>query len=345
MRYHQLGHSDLSISAIGLGTMTWGEQNSETEAHAQLDYALSQGINFIDSAEMYPVPPKQTTQGSTERYIGTWINKRNKRDDFILATKAAGPGRDMDYLRGGPLFNAPQLNQAVDDSLRRLQTDYIDLYQLHWPERPANYFGKLGYAHKDTPISTSILETLQALATLVQTGKIRYIGISNETPWGVMQYLQLAQQHNLPKIVSIQNPYNLINRSFEIGLAEMSHRENLPLLAYSPLAFGLLSGKYAQGKKPANARLTLFNRFQRYNNAQGHEAAAAYTALAQENNLTPVQMALAYVISRPFVASTLVGATALTQLAENISSLNVVLSTELLNAIDTIHIRYPNPCP
>src|SRR5512144_750711 len=257
MHYQSLAHTDLKISRICLGTMTWGEQNTEAEAHAQLDYALAQGVNFIDTAEMYPVPPRAETQGLTERYIGTWLKQRGNRDKVILASKVAGRSQELSYLRANPVcLDRRNIVAALDASLKRLQTDYIDLYQVHWPDRQTNFFGRLGYAPNDSP-SIPILETLQALQEQVQAGKIRYIGISNETPWGLMKYLQLAERYNLPRAVSIQNPYSLLNRTFEIGLAEIAHQEGVGLLAYSPLAFGVLTGKYLNGRRPPGARLTL----------------------------------------------------------------------------------------
>ncbi len=295
MRYNPLANTDLKISRICLGTMTWGEQNSEAEAHAQLDCALAQGINFIDAAEMYPVPPRSQTQGLTEQYIGTWLKRHGNRNKLILATKVAGRSEEMAYLRQGTIcLDRRNIVQALDASLKRLQTDYIDLYQIHWPDRQANFFGRLGYVHNDAPF-TPIAETLNVLNEQVRAGKIRYIGVSNETPWGVMSYLRIAEQQRLPRVISIQNPYNLLNRTFEIGLAEIAHRENVKLLAYSPLAFGILSGKYSDGRQPPNARLTLFTRFSRYHTPEAQAPVNAYVELARQHNLDPAQMALAYV--------------------------------------------------
>jgi aryl-alcohol dehydrogenase-like predicted oxidoreductase len=343
MQYSRLGHTDIEVSKICLGTMTYGEQNTEQEAHQQLDYALGQGINFLDAAEMYPVPPKQETQGLTETYIGSWLKKRKCRDKIILATKVAGPGM-MDYLRGGAELNAKQIKQALEESLQRLKTDYIDLYQVHWPARSTNFFGQLGYQYDETT-STPIAETLAALHEHVISGQVRAIGISNETPWGVMQYLQLAKENRWPRIVTIQNPYNLLNRTYEVGLAEMSHHENIGLLAYSPLGFGILTGKYLHGKKPAGARITLFERFSRYNSEQATQATEQYVALAKEYNLSPAQLALAYVNSRPFVCSNIIGATNIDQLRENIESIQVDLSAEIIQRIEEIHQAIPNPSP
>lgn len=345
MERRPLGDSGITVSRLCLGTMTFGEQNSETEAHAQLDRAVAAGIDFIDTAEMYPVPPRAETQGRTEAYIGSWLKARGRRDDIVLASKVAGAGRGMEHLRGGPRLSRDQVHQALDDSLKRLNTDYLDLYQLHWPDRPANYFGKLDYVHEDDSDATPLEETLAALKEAVDAGKVRTIGLSNETPWGVMTCLRLAETMGLPRVVSVQNPYNLLNRSYEIGLAEVSHRENVGLLAYSPLAFGVLSGKYLGGMKPEGARLTLFERFQRYNSTLAEEATWAYVDIARRFDLDPAQMALAYVNSRPFLTSNIIGATTLEQLERNIESENVTLSDEVIEAIEGVHQRLPNPCP
>ena len=260
MKYHKLPHSSLEVSKICLGTMTFGEQNSKQDAFDQLDYAIERGVNFIDTAEMYPVPPKQKTQGSTESYIGDWLSHSDKRQKVIVATKVAGP-RNVPYIRDNMSLDRRNIHQAIDDSLKRLKTDYIDLYQLHWPQRKTNCFGQLNYPYPEGNEEVTLIETLEALNELIKAGKIRYIGVSNETPWGVMTLLKLAEKHDLPRIVSIQNPYNLLNRSFEVGLSEISHHEGVELLAYSPLAFGCLSGKYLNGQKPAGARCSLFERF------------------------------------------------------------------------------------
>ena len=343
MQYLKLGHSELNVSRICLGTMTFGEQNTEPEAHQQLDYALAQGVNFIDTAEMYPVPPRRQTQGDTERFIGAWLSRRQCRQQVIIAGKVAGPGM-MDYLRGGAELTPRQIHQAIDASLSRLQTDYIDLYQVHWPARSTNFFGRLGYQY-DQSTSTAIEETLSALNALVEAGKARYIGISNETPWGLMQYLNLAAKNHWPRVISVQNPYGLLNRSYEIGLAEFSQRENISLLAYSPLGFGVLTGKYLQGKQPAGARLTLFENYARYSSQQAQAATQAYVELAHRHGLSAAQMALAYVNSRPFVGANIIGATSLAQLKENIDSVNLHLPPQVLQAIETIHQQYCNPSP
>lgn len=345
MQYRQLGRTDIEVSVICLGTMTFGEQNTEAEAHEQLDYAVAQGINFIDTAEMYPVPPRAETQGLTEAHIGSWLRRRGGRDRVVLATKAAGPADWLEYLRSGPDLTRAHLEQALHASLERLQTDYIDLYQIHWPARNTNFFGSLGYVHEPGENSTPIAETLSVLGEFVEQGKVRHIGVSNETPWGIMEYLRLAEQLGLPRILSVQNPYNLLNRTFEIGLAEIAHREAVGLLAYSPLAFGMLSGKYLNGARPEHARLTLFERFSRYSNTEGEAATERYVALARDHGLTPAQMALAYVNSRPFVTSNIIGATTLAQLSEDIASIDLELSDTVLEAIEQIHIAQPNPCP
>jgi aryl-alcohol dehydrogenase-like predicted oxidoreductase len=344
MEMRTLGRTDLKVSALCLGTMTWGEQNTEGEGHAQMDYAVSQGINFFDVAEMYPVPPKAETYGRTEEIIGTWFQKTGKRQDIVLATKIAGPG-NMDYMRGGAKLDRKSVLAACDTSLARLKTDWIDLYQIHWPSRATNYFGQLGFKPSDDSRAPSIEETLGALGELVKAGKVRHVGLSNETPWGVSEYLRLSREQGLPRPVSIQNPYSLLNRSFEVGLSEFSHREDLGLLAYSPLAFGMLSGKYLNGQRPANARLTLFSRFSRYNGEQAMAATQAYADLAGEHGLALNQMALAYVTARHFTTANIIGATTLEQLASNIASHELKLSKAVLEGIEAIHKRYTIPCP
>jgi aryl-alcohol dehydrogenase-like predicted oxidoreductase len=346
MEYRKLGHTDLEVSVICLGTMTFGEQNREAEAHAQLDWALEQGVNFIDTAEMYPVPPKADTQGLTERHIGTWLKARGTRDRVVLATKVSGPADWLPHIREGTgRLDRAGITAALDASLQRLQTDYVDLYQVHWPDRNTNFFGKLGYQSEPDETAVPIEETLEVLGDLVRAGKIRHLGISNETPWGTMRYLSLAEAAGLPRVVSIQNPYNLLNRTFEIGLAEIAHRERIGLLAYSPLAFGVLSGKYLDGRRPPGARLTLFERFTRYSNEEADRATRDYVDLARRYGLDPSQMALAYVNSRPFLTANIIGATTMDQLRSNIASVDLALPEAVLEGIEQIHIRQPNPCP
>jgi len=344
MKFKKLGNTDIDVSLICLGTMTWGEQNTEQDAHEQLDYALSREINFIDAAEMYPVPPKPETQGLTETYIGTWLNQRGRRDDVILATKIAGPGDWLNHIRGGSRLNTSHINQAIETSLKRLQTDYVDLYQLHWPDRHTNFFGQLGYEVNENEQQTPLRESIAAMDALIKQGKIRHWGLSNETPWGAMKALSICEQEGFTKPVSIQNPYNLLNRSYEVGLAEVSHREQVGLLAYSPLAFGALSGKYLNDQ-PENARLTLFDRFTRYTNQQAVAATQAYVDVAKEFGLTPVELALAFVNRQPFVTSNIIGATTLEQLKEDIDSIDVELSDDVLNAVAEVHKTIPNPAP
>ena len=332
------------VSKICLGTMTWGQQNTEAAAHEQISYALERGINMLDAAEMYPVPPRAETQGRTEEYIGTWFKKTGLRDSYVLATKAAGPNPEFHYLRGGPKFTKEQLIEAVNGSLRRLQTDCIDLYQLHWPDRYTNFFGQRGYFHREQP-ETPIEETLRALVDIVKSGKVRAIGLSNETPWGTMKFLELANREGLPRVDSIQNPYSLLNRTYEIAMAEVSHREDVGLLAYSPLGMGLLTGKYRNGAKPEGSRMVVFERFTRYEGAETWEAAERYLQLADDHGINPTHMALAFVNARPFVVSNIIGATTMEQLKMNIDSLDVVLSKDVLQGIEAIQQAIPNPAP
>lgn len=347
MQYRKLGRTGIDVSLIGLGTMTFGEQNTQKEAHAQLDYAVDQGINFIDTAELYAIPPRAETYGKTEEIIGNWLAKTGKRDEIVLASKVCGPGGDwLPHIRDGQTrLDRHNITKAIDGSLKRLKTDYIDLYQLHWPDRKTNFFGRLGYEHDPDDQPTPILETLQLLTDLVSQGKVRHIGVSNETPWGVMRFIQLAECMNMPRIVSIQNPYSLLNRIFEIGLAEIAHRADVGLLAYSPLGFGMLSGKYLDGAKPKGARLTKWPDYDRYSNDSALAATTEYVQLARDHGLDPAQMALAYVNSRNFLTSNIIGATTMEQLTANIDSINVTLSDEVLAGIEAIHTRYPNPSP
>ncbi|MGY4492502.1 NADP(H)-dependent aldo-keto reductase [Pseudomonas sp. TE3610] len=346
MDFRRLGRTDINVSALCLGTMTWGEQNTEAEGFAQIERAKAAGINFIDTAEMYPVPPRPETYASTERVIGNYFASRGDRADWVLASKIAGPGNGIAHIRDGQLrHNREHIVQALDASLSRLKTDWIDVYQLHWPERSTNFFGKLGYQHTQDELITPLEDTLEALDEQVKAGKIRHVGLSNETPWGTMKFLQLAESRGWPRAVSIQNPYNLLNRSFEVGLAEIAIREQCGLLAYSPMAFGMLSGKFENGAKPAGARLTLFSRFSRYSNPQSVAACSRYVALAREHGLDPAQMALAFVTQQPFVTSNIIGATSLEQLDANIASFDLKLSDEVLEGIEAIHKDQPNPAP
>ncbi|MGE8572426.1 MAG: NADP(H)-dependent aldo-keto reductase [Acinetobacter amyesii] len=349
MQFKPLAHTGILVPEICLGTMTFGEQNTQAEAFEQLDYALERGLNFWDTAEMYPVPPKPETQGSTETIIGNWIAARGGRDKLILASKIAGPSQGGSHIRDGQTkFIASEIVSALDQSLQRLQTDYLDLYQLHWPQRPTNFFGKLGYGNAEansTQTITNLEETLVALSQEVKKGRIRSIGLSNETPWGTLKFLQLAEKHGLEKIVSVQNPYSLLNRTYEIGLSEIAHYEGVGLLAYSPLAFGYLTGKFRHGARPANARVTLFSRFSRYSNAESEWATEQYAQLAEQHGLTLTQLALAFIKQQFFVTSTIIGATNLDQLKENIDAFDVNLSEDILKGIEDIHRQQPNPAP
>ncbi|MGW8311213.1 MAG: NADP(H)-dependent aldo-keto reductase [Thiogranum sp.] len=347
MDYRKLGNTDIDVSVICLGSMTWGEQNTREQAFEQMDYAVARGVNFFDTAEMYAIPPRAETFGRTETIIGEWFRARGQRDRIVLASKISGPGGDwLPYIRGGkPSFNRRDIAAALDASLRRLQTDYIDIYQLHWPERKTNYFGQLGFDPAEDEHFTPLLETLEALDEQVRAGKIRHIGLSNETAWGVMRFLELSRQHGLARPVTVQNPYSLLNRSYEVGLAEVSWREKAGLLAYSPLGFGVLSGKYLDAVRPPGARLTLFPDYTRYSNPAAVAATGEYVALARSHGLDAAQMALAFVNSRPFLTSTIIGATTMDQLRSNIGSCDVVLAGEVLEAIEAIHGGHPNPCP
>lgn len=345
MEYGLLGNTYLRVSKICLGTMTFGEQNTEAEGHEQLDYALDQGINFIDTAEMYSVPGRKETQGSTEQIIGTWIQKRNNRDRYVLATKVTGPS-GMTWIRNPLKFNRKQIMAAIDGSLSRLQTDYVDLYQLHWPERSTNFFGKLNYKHDpNDPWEDNFLEILQVMDDLIKFGKIRHFGISNETPWGLMRLLHLAEVNNLPRCVSVQNPYSLLNRSFEVGLAEVAIREKAGLLAYSPMAFGLLSGKFHRGLDKPSARINQFKQLNRYNGELTRNATAEYLKIAEKHKLSPAQMSLAFVTQQPFVTSNIIGATSMAQLKENIDSIKLKLAPEIMEEIEAVHKAIPNPAP
>jgi aryl-alcohol dehydrogenase-like predicted oxidoreductase len=344
MELRQLGASDLNVSALCLGTMTFGEQNSEAEAHEQLGLAVSLGVNFIDAAEMYPVPPRAETQGLTESYIGSWL-KHQRRNELVVATKIAGPSRGFAWIRKGPHVNREHITAAIEGSLKRLQTDYIDLYQIHWPDRYVPMFGATSYDIAEEHDIVPIAEQLQALADMVKAGKIRHIGLSNETPWGVSEFVKCAGKMGLPKIITVQNAYHLMNRGFETGLAEVCHHTKVGLLAYSPLAFGHLTGKYLADPN-ASGRITLFPGFgQRYAKPNVPAASKEYVRIAQEAGLTPATMALAFARTRWFTGSVIVGATNLHQLKENLDSADVVLSAEVLEKIEAVHKVYPNPAP
>lgn len=344
MEFRRLGESNLRVSALSLGSMTFGEQNSETDAHAQLDLAASRGVNFIDTAEMYPVPPRADTQGRTESFIGSWL-KHQPRDKLIIATKITGPSRGFSWIRGDPHIDRHHLAAAIDGSLRRLQTDYVDLYQIHWPDRYVPMFGATSYDIAQEHDSVPIAEQLEALAALVQAGKVRHIGLSNETPWGVSEFVRCAEQIGLPKIVTVQNAYHLMNRTFEAGLAEVCRHAKVGLLAYSPLAFGHLSGKYLSDP-PAPGRISLFPSFgQRYAKPNVAAACKEYVRIARESGLNPAHMALAYARTRWFTSSVILGATNLQHLNENLDSAELVLATDVLERIEAVHRRYPNPAP
>ena len=349
MQFKPLANTGILVPEICLGTMTFAEQNTQAEGFAQLDYALERGLNFWDTAEMYPVPPKSETQGATERIIGNWFAERGGRDNVILATKIAGPSQGGSQIRNGQTrYTATEIASALDGNLQRLKTDYIDLYQLHWPQRPTNFFGKLGYdnaeANNDQEV-TALEETLLALSDEVKKGRIRAIGLSNETPWGTLKFLHLAEKLGLEKVVSVQNPYNLLNRTYEIGMSEIAKYENVGLLAYSPLAFGYLTGKFRHGARPAHARVTLFSRFSRYSNPQSEWATEQYAQLAEKHGLSLTQLALAFIKQQFFVTNTIIGATNLAQLKENIDAFEINLSEDILQGIEAIHRQQPNPAP
>ncbi len=345
MNYRKLGNTDLDVSTICLGTMTWGEQNTQEEAFEQMDFALNQGINFFDTAELYAVPPREETYGHTESIIGNWFEKTKKREKVILATKVAGPARD--YLRKGEnSFVGKNLDDALNDSLKRLKTDYIDLYQLHWPERNVNIFGKLGYVHEENEWN-NFEQVLENLKKYIEQGKIRYIGLSNETPWGVMNYLKLHKDKNLPRMMSIQNPYSLLNRSFEIGLSEVSIREKIGCLAYSPLASGYLSGKYRNGLFPKGSRMERYGDFwkYRYNSPNMEKAVEEYYKISKKHNLDLSQMSLKFCEVQNFMTSVIIGATTMEQLKTDIESVNVNLSEDIIKEINEVQKLYTNPCP
>ncbi|MBT6325468.1 MAG: aldo/keto reductase [Bdellovibrionales bacterium] len=346
MEYKQIYGIKKRVSAICLGTMTFGEQNSIKESHEIMDYAYSQGVNFFDTAEMYPIPPSGQTYNQTESIIGKWNKIKTNRDKIIIASKVIGPSREMSYIRDGDhKLNKKNMTQALNGSLKRLNTDYIDLYQIHWPERTTNFFGRLGFEKNEDIEINSIAETLEVLHSFIQEGKIKAIGISNETPWGLMQYLKWSDKLNLTKISTIQNPYNLLNRTFEVGLSEMSMRENVGLLAYSPLGFGTLSGKYIENKSSPSSRLNKWPSYLRYSSPQSIKAIEKYLEISKRFNISLTQLALSFVNNRDFISSTIIGATNLKQLEENIESINLALPDEIIFEINKIHKEISNPAP
>ncbi len=345
MNFRKLGNTDLKVSTICLGTMTWGEQNTKKDAFEQMDYALDKSVNFWDTAEIYSVPPREETFGSTEKIIGEWFAKTKKRNKVILATKIAGPMRE--YVRGGGnQYDKKKLFEALEGSLKRLKTDYIDLYQLHWPERNTNFFGKLGYNHTNDDNWNKFEDILEILKKFIDEGKIRHVGLSNETAWGLGKFLELSKANNLPRMASVQNPYNLLNRTYEIGLAEISIREQSGLLAYSPLACGYLTGKYRNNKIPKNSRMDhSFDFWTRYRKPNSNRAIEEYFKISQKYNLDFAQMSLKFVEIQPFVTSVIIGATTMEQLKINIESVSVNLEEEIIKEINDVQIKYPNPCP
>ena len=345
MKYKKLGTTDLDVSLICLGTMTWGTQNSEKDAFEQMDSSLEQGVNFFDTAEIYSVPPSAESYGKTEKMIGNWFEKRKNRENVILASKVAGPR--CEWIRGGGNnFTEKKIGEAIDGSLKRLKTDYIDLYQLHWPERNTNYFGTRDYKHDEKESNWNNFESiLQALDKYIKSGKIRHVGMSNETPYGLSRYLELSKNKNLPRMMSVQNPYSLVNRTYEVGMSEISIREKCGLLVYYPLAAGALSGKYRNGEMPKNTRMSLFKGWERHLNPLAMKAYDEYYKLSKECKVTMVQLAQAFVNSRPFVTSNIIGATTMDQLKENIQSVNIELTDEMMDKINLIHNNNPNPSP
>ena len=346
MNYKKLGSTDVDVSTICLGTMTWGEQNSKADGFEQMDYAIDNGVNFWDTAEIYAIPMREETYGETENIIGEWFKKTKKRDKVILATKVSGP-TSKEYIRGGGCsYDKKSMSEALEKSLKRMQTDYIDLYQLHWPERNTNFFGKQGYEHDSNEKNwIAFEEILENLKKFVDAGKIRYVGLSNETAWGLAKCLELSKLKNLPKMMAVQNPYNLLNRTYEVGLAEISIREQSGLLAYSPLAFGYLTGKYRNNNMPKGSRIDLFKDFTRYNNENSIKAIEEYYKISQKFNLDFAQMSIKFCEIQPFVTSVIIGATTMQQLKTNIESVNVKLNNEIINEINEVQKIYPNPCP
>ena len=345
MNYKKLGNTDIEVSTICLGTMTWGEQNTQDQGFEQMDFALDQGVNFWDTAELYAIPPRKNTYGKTEEVIGNWFKNTKKREEIILATKISGPG--LSWIRGGGnQYDDKNLNEAVNESLKRLKTDYIDLYQLHWPERNSNFFGKLGYKHEDKNEWNKFEEILYSLDKIIKSGKVRYVGLSNETAWGLSKFLEISQTKSLPRMLSVQNPYSLLNRTYEVGLAEISIREKSGLLAYSPLAFGFLTGKYRNKQLPENSRMKLFGeKFVRYKTENGQLAIEKYYDIANKHGLDFAQMSLKFCEVQPFVTSVIIGATTMDQLKINIESVNVNLEEDVIKDINEVQKTYPNPCP
>ena len=345
MKYTTLPNTDIKVSKICLGTMTFGQQNSEAEGHSQMDYAFENGVNFFDTAEMYSVPASKETYGNTEKIIGTWLKKSGKREEIVLASKIAGPNPNFTYMRDTIDFSAESLNYALDNSLKRLQTDYLDVYQLHWPERKNNCFGQRGFKVQDDSWEDNIHQVLETLDGFVKEGKIKHIGLSNENPWGIMRFLEESKYKNLARIKTVQNPYSLLNRLFEVGTSEICMRENVGLLAYSPLAFGVLSGKFLTGESHPNARIKLFPQYTRYNSEQCTQATILYNEIAKKNGLTLTELSLAFVEQQPFVTSTIIGATTLKQLKENIDTIKVSLSEDILAEINKVQAIIPDPAP
>ena len=343
MNYKKLGNTELDVSTICLGTMTWGRQNSENEAFEQMDYSLDKGVNFFDTAELYPVPATPDRYADTEKIIGNWISSRSSRDKIILASKIAGPGDYTAHIRKTG-YKGSSIEEAINGSLKRLKTDYLDLYQLHWPDRATNYFGKRGFEYVNDGWEDNFKENLETLKKIVDSGKVRHVGLSNENAWGIMKYLEYAKT-GLPKMITIQNPYSLLNRLFEVGSAEICKRENVGLLAFSPLGFGVLSGKYRNGNMPDNSRLKLFSNLARFSNEKCFEATELYYNIATKHNLSLTEMSLAFVNDRPFVTSNIIGATSMDQLKENINSINIKLSKEILGEINLVSEKIPNPAP
>lgn len=345
MKYTTLPNTDIKVSKICLGTMTFGQQNTEAEGHAQMDYALEQGVNFFDTAEMYSIPAREETYGSTEKILGSWFKKSGKREEIVLASKIAGPNPNFTYMREKNDFSPASVKYALDNSLKRLQTDYIDLYQLHWPERKTNYFGQRGFTLQDDQWEDNIHEVLTTLDGFVKEGKIKHIGLSNENAWGIMRFLEENKYNNLPRVKTVQNPYSLLNRLFENASAEVCAHENVGLLAYSPMGFGVLSGKFLTGESHPKARINLFPQYTRYNSAQCTEATKLYHEIAVKNGLSLTELSLAFIEQQPFLTSTIIGATTMEQLKENIDTIKVTLSEYVLKAINEVQAIIPDPAP